>query len=318
MGFIPFHIVDLIDILLVATLMFSIWRATKGTNAPYILTGIVFIYLAWVIVRALNMELLSGILGQVISVGVIALFIVFQPEIRQFLQMIGMKRETLGFISRIFAPRREKDVNISPIANACKDMAETKTGALIVLGQQNPLNLIIEGGIKLDAAISQSLLKNIFFKNAPLHDGAVIIENNRIVAAKCILPVTQSAVPKAYGTRHRAAIGMSEISDAIIIVVSEETGGISIAYRGELKRNIDPTRLAQVVTKIINSNIRQTEKDKEGKDKGASKKEKQASPKKEKAVKMTTESKPAEAANNTDETAAEPTSDKANAEAPQQ
>ena len=318
MGFIPFHIVDLIDILLVATLMFSIWRATKGTNAPYILTGIVFIYLAWVIVRALNMELLSGILGQVISVGVIALFIVFQPEIRQFLQMIGMKRETLGFISRIFAPRREKDVNISPIANACKDMAETKTGALIVLGQQNPLNLIIEGGIKLDAAISQSLLKNIFFKNAPLHDGAVIIENNRIVAAKCILPVTQSAVPKAYGTRHRAAIGMSEISDAIIIVVSEETGGISIAYRGELKRNIDPTRLAQVVTKIINSNIRQTEKDKEGKDKGASKKEKPASTKKEKAVKMTTESKPAEAANNTDETAAEPTSDKANAEAPQQ
>lgn len=318
MGFIPFHIVDLIDILLVATLMFSIWRATKGTNAPYILTGIVFIYLAWVIVRALNMELLSGILGQVISVGVIALFIVFQPEIRQFLQMIGMKRETLGFISRIFAPRREKDVNISPIANACKDMAETKTGALIVLGQQNPLNLIIEGGIKLDAAISQSLLKNIFFKNAPLHDGAVIIENNRIVAAKCILPVTQSAVPKAYGTRHRAAIGMSEISDAIIIVVSEETGGISIAYRGELKRNIDPTRLAQVVTKIINSNIRQAEKDKEGKDKGASKKEKPASTKKEKAVKMTTESKPAETANNTAETAAESTSDKANAEAPQQ
>ena len=292
MGFIPFHIVDLIDILLVATLMFSIWRATKGTNAPYILTGIIVVYLAWVIVRALNMELLSGILGQVISVGVIALFIVFQPEIRQFLQMIGMKRETLGFISRIFAPRREKDVNISPIANACKDMAETKTGALIVLGQQNPLNLIIDGGIKLDAVISQSLLKNIFFKNAPLHDGAVIIENNRIVAAKCILPVTQSAVPKAYGTRHRAAIGMSEISDAIIIVVSEETGGISIAYRGELKKNIDPTRLAQAVTKIINSNIRQAEKDKDGTNKSTStKKEKQAA-KKEKTPKVTTEHTP--------------------------
>ena len=283
MGFIPFHIVDLIDILLVATLMFSIWRATKGTNAPYILTGIVFVYLAWVVVRALNMELLSGILGQVISVGVIALIIVFQPEIRQFLQMIGMRRKAFGFISRIFAPRQEKEVNISPIAAACKDMAETKTGALIVLGQLNPLNLIIEGGIKLDAAISQSLLKNIFFKNAPLHDGAVIIENNRIVAAKCILPVTQSPVPKSYGTRHRAAIGMSEISDAIIIVVSEETGGISIAYRGELKRNIEPTRLAQAVTKIINSNIRQAEKDKEGKEK-APKKDKSAV-KKEKPVK---------------------------------
>lgn len=292
MGFIPFHIVDLIDILLVATLMFSIWRATKGTNAPYILTGIVFIYLAWVIVRALNMELLSGILGQVISVGIIALIIIFQPEIRQFLQMIGMRQKAFGFISRIFAPRREKEVNISPIANACKDMAETKTGALIVLGQQNPLNLIIDGGIKLDAAVSQSLLKNIFFKNAPLHDGAVIIENNRIVAAKCILPVTQSPVPKAYGTRHRAAIGMSEISDAIIIIVSEETGGISIAYRGELKKNIDPTRLAQAVTKIINSNIRQSDKDKEGKD---AKKAKTATVKKEKPAEKPekTEKKPA-------------------------
>lgn len=259
MGFIHFHIVDFIDILLVATLMFSIWRATKGTNAPYILTGIVFIYLAWVIVRALNMELLSGILGKVIEVGIIALIIIFQPEIRQFLQMIGMRQKAFGFISRIFAPRRENEINISPIVAACKDMSESKTGALIALGQQNPLNLIIDGGIRIDAAISQSLLKNIFFKNAPLHDGAVIIENNRIVAAKCILPVTQSPVPKDYGTRHRAAIGMSEMSDAIIIVVSEETGGISLAYRGTLKRNIEPTRLAQVINKIINANIRQTD-----------------------------------------------------------
>ena len=302
MGFIPFHIVDLIDILLVATLMFSIWRATKGTNAPYILTGIIFIYLAWVIVRALNMELLSGILGQVISVGVIALIIVFQPEIRQFLQMIGMRQKAFGFILRIFAPRHEKEINISPIVSACKDMSESKTGALIVLGQQNPLNLIIDGGIKLDAAISQSLLKNIFFKNAPLHDGAVIIENNRIVAAKCILPVTQSPVPKAYGTRHRAAIGMSEISDAIIIIVSEETGGISIAYRGELKRNVDPTRLAQAVTKIINANIRHGEKgDKEHK------KEKSApTPKRDKADKADKAAKPAAAATPDREKQSEP------------
>ena len=289
MGFIHFHIVDFIDILLVATLMFSIWRATKGTNAPYILTGIIFIYLAWVIVRALNMELLSGILGQVINVGIIALIIIFQPEIRQFLQMIGMRQKAFGFISRIFAPRREKEINISPIASACKDMAESRTGALIVLGQQNPLNLIIEGGIKLDAAISQSLLKNIFFKNAPLHDGAVIIENNRIVAAKCILPVTQSPVPKSYGTRHRAAIGMSEMSDAIIIVVSEETGGISLAYRGALKHNIEPTRLAQAVNKIINSNIKQSEKEKECKE-GARKAKPAA--KKEKTEKQNSETAP--------------------------
>ena len=122
-------------------------------------------------------------------------------------------------------------------------MASSKTGALIVLGQQNNLQMIIEGGIAIDASISSSLLKNIFFKNAPLHDGAVIIEDNRIVAAKCILPVTQMRVPKAYGTRHRAAIGLSEISDAIILVVSEETGGISIAYAGELQRDIEPARL---------------------------------------------------------------------------
>lgn len=264
MGFIHFHIVDFIDILLVATLMFSIWRATKGTNAPYILTGIVFIYLAWVVVRALNMELLSGILGQVINVGIIALIIIFQPEIRNFLQMIGMRQKAFSFISRIFAPRREKELNLSPIAAACKDMSESKTGALIVIGQQNPLDLIIDGGIRLDAAISQSLLKNIFFKNAPLHDGAVIIENNRIVAAKCILPVTQSAVPKSYGTRHRAAIGMSEMSDAIIIVVSEETGSISLVYRGTIKHDIEPTRLAQAINKIINANIRQAQKEREG------------------------------------------------------
>ena len=120
--------------------------------------------------------------------------------------------------------------NVVPIVTACREMSETKTGALIVIGQQSDLRLIAEGGIALDAKVSTSLLKNIFFKNAPLHDGAVLIEGDRIVAAKCILPVTQSDVPKSYGTRHRAAIGMSEISDAIIIVVSEETGGISIAH----------------------------------------------------------------------------------------
>ncbi|MBP3482838.1 MAG: diadenylate cyclase CdaA [Alistipes sp.] len=260
MGFIPFSLIDLIDILLVAALMFGIYRATKGTNAPYILTGIIFIYLAWVIVRALNMELLSGILGQIISVGVIALFIVFQPEIRRFLQMIGMRQKELRFITRIFSQHHREELNISPIVAACKDMSETKTGALIVIGQRSDLKLITEGGIALNAALSQSLLKNIFFKNAPLHDGAVVIEHNLIVAAKCILPVTQSDVPKSYGTRHRAAIGMSEISDAIIIVVSEETGGISIAHNGQLRRDIDPNRLAQTINRYINANTRQNEK----------------------------------------------------------
>ena len=133
-------------------------------------------------------------------------------------------------------------------------MSESKTGALIVLGQRSDLTLIIDGGIALNASLSQSLLQNLFFKNAPLHDGAVVVEDNRIVAAKCILPVTQSSVPKSYGTRHRAALGMSEISDAIIIVVSEETGGISIAHDGQLRRNIDPNRLAGTINRLINAN----------------------------------------------------------------
>ena len=217
MGFVPFTFVDLIDIILVAVIMYWIYRMTKGTNAPYILSGIIAVYLLWVVVRALNMELLSTILGQLISVGAIALIIVFQPELRRFLQMIGM-------------------------------------------GQQSDLRLIAEGGIALDAKVSTSLIKNIFFKNAPLHDGAALIEGDRIVAAKCILPVTQSDVPKSFGTRHRAAIGMSEISDAIIVVVSEETGDISIAQGGEIRLNIDPVRLQQTLQRYLTINTRKRSK----------------------------------------------------------
>ena len=256
MDFIPFTLVDFIDILLVSLLLYGLYRATKGTNALYILTGIVLIYLAWVVVNALNMELLSTILTQIISVGVIAFLIIFQPEIRRFLQMVGMRQKQLQFISRIFSSAQKEELNLSPIIDACREMAESKTGALIVIGQQSDLTLITDGGISINAAVSQSLLQNIFFKNAPLHDGAVVIEDNRIVAAKCILPVTQSAVPKSYGTRHRAAIGMSEISDAIIVVVSEETGGISIAHDGQIRRNLPADKLEQTIRRYINANAR--------------------------------------------------------------
>jgi uncharacterized protein (TIGR00159 family) len=256
MDFIPFTLVDFIDILLVSLLLYGLYRATKGTNALYILTGIVLIYLAWVVVNALNMELLSTILTQIISVGVIAFLIIFQPEIRRFLQMVGMRQKQLQFISRIFSSAQKEELNLSPIVDACREMAESKTGALIVIGQQSDLTLITDGGISINAAVSQSLLQNIFFKNAPLHDGAVVIEDNRIVAAKCILPVTQSAVPKSYGKRHRAAIGMSEISDAIIVVVSEETGGISIAHDGQIRRNLPADKLEQTIRRYINANAR--------------------------------------------------------------
>jgi len=252
MGFVPFTFIDFIDILLVAFIMYWIYRATKGTNAPYIITGIIVVYLLWVIVKALNMELLSTILGHIISVGAIALIIVFQPEIRRFLQMIGMRQKRFNFISRIFNHNAKMDGNrMLPVVNACREMSDTLTGALIVIGQRSDLSLIVDGGISLDAKISTPLIHNIFFKNSPLHDGAIVIEGDRIVAARCILPVTQSEVPKSYGTRHRAAIGMSEISDAIILVVSEETGGISIANNGRINRDIPSDKLGAVLQKYL-------------------------------------------------------------------
>ena len=244
MGFIPFTFIDFLDILLVAGFLFIVYRAMKGTNAPYIMVGIIMVYLGWVIVKALNMELLSTILGQVISVGVIALLVIFQPELRRFLFTLGRRQKELDFLTRFFSlNRKQGNTNTSPIVSACLDMSENKVGALIVFRRKDDLQFIIEGGIALDANITVSLIKNIFFKNAPVHDGAVVIDNNRIVAAKCILPVTQSNVPKSYGTRHRAAIGVSEMTDAVVLVVSEETGAISIIKGGKIKSKIDPQKL---------------------------------------------------------------------------
>lgn len=249
MDFIPFTFIDLIDILLVALFMYGIYRMSRGTNAPYIFSGIIVIYFVWVVVRALNMELLQSILGQVVSVGVIALIILFQPELRNFLQVIGRRRGSFGFINHIFNSRGRAESALQSIVTACSEMSVDKTGALIVIAQRSDISDIIESGITLDAKVSVPLLENIFFKNAPLHDGAVIVQDGRIVAAKCILPVTQSPVPKSYGTRHRAAIGITETSDAIVVVVSEETGGISVAFGGKIERNIAPQNLAQTISR---------------------------------------------------------------------
>ncbi len=252
MGFIPFGLIDFLDILLVAGLLFIVYKAMKGTNAPYIMVGIIMIYLVWIIVKALNMELLSTILGQIISVGVIALLVIFQPELRRLLFRLGMRQKELDFLTRLFSfHRKHSDFNTMPITSACINMSEEKIGALIVFRRKDDLQFVIEGGIAIDANISASLIRNIFFKNAPLHDGAVVIDQNRIVAAKCILPVTQSNVPKSYGTRHRAAIGMSEMTDAVILVVSEETGNISIVKGGKVKSKIDPQKLNALLQKAL-------------------------------------------------------------------
>ena len=253
MGFVPFTFVDLIDIILVAVIMYWIYRMTKGTNAPYILSGIIAVYLLWVVVRALNMELLSTILGQLISVGAIALIIVFQPELRRFLQMIGMRQKHFNFITRIFSTGEDTvQTNVVPIVTACREMSETKTGALIVIGQQSDLRLIAEGGIALDAKVSTSLIKNIFFKNAPLHDGAVVIRGNRVTAATCYLPLSDNMdISKALGTRHRAAVGVSEATDSVTLVVSEETGRVSVAVSGRLKSVKDGDELRDILSVLV-------------------------------------------------------------------
>ena len=262
MGFIPLKLIDVIDILLVASLFYSAYRGLKGTSAPYIMVGIFVIYLVWILVNTFNLVLFSAILGQIISVGVIAILIIFQPEIRHFLQAIGRQRGRFEWLSRIFNLRNrrtEQEIDLEPLVVACQEMSAEKVGALIIIKQADDLNVVVESGIRLDAKLSTSLLENIFFKNAPLHDGGVIISGDRVVAAKCVLPSTQQEVPKSYGMRHRAALGMSEVSDAIVIAVSEETGRISLAHDSVIKRNIDSQNLAQAIRKLMRKNDRRRE-----------------------------------------------------------
>ena len=257
MGFIPFTFVDFIDIILVASLLYAFYRAMRGTSAPYIMLGIFFIYLLWILVKTFNLVLFSTILGQIISVGVIAIIIIFQPEIRHFLQAIGRQRERFQWLSRIFNLRHrkgEQDIDLQPIVDACREMGEQKVGALIIIKQSNDLGIVEESGIAIDAKVSTAIIENIFFKNAPLHDGGMVISGDRVVAAKCVLPSTHQEVPKAYGMRHRAALGMSEVSDAIVIAVSEETGKISLAHDSEITRNVDPERLTQSIRKLMRKN----------------------------------------------------------------
>ncbi len=248
MDFIRITIVDILDIFAIAVIMYYMYKITRGTQAPNILTGIILIYLLWIVVQALNMEMLSAVLGHIIGVGVVALIVVFQPEIRRFLQLLGKrsKQRRSSFFGKLFDFREEKHTDmgfLNPMVKACADMSASKTGALIVIQEYLDLGFITETGITLDANISSSLLKNIFFKNSPIHDGAVVINNGRIVAAKCVLPSTQNDVPISFGMRHRAALGVTEVSDAIVIVVSEETGAISLARNGKIKIGVPPDEL---------------------------------------------------------------------------
>ena len=255
-GFLDITLVDIIDIFVVALIMFQVYRLTRGTNALRIVVGILIIYLLWIVTRVLNMELLSMILGQIIGVGVIALIIVFQQEIRRFLILLGTQytNRRVSFMARLFRPRGRKvkvvgQEWIDTVVGACADMAKTKTGALIVIARKVNLLPFIEQGERIDALISASLIKNIFFKNSPLHDGAMVIADDRIAAARCVLPSTEREVPMEFGMRHRAALGASEMTDALVIVVSEERGTISIARKGHISRDISPAHLQVLLRK---------------------------------------------------------------------
>lgn len=250
---IPITVLDIIDIVLVALILFQLYRLIRGTSAFSIIITIFFIYIFWLVVKALKMELVSAILGQVIGVGVIALIIVFQQEVRRFLLVIGNRYVTNSKFSlrRFFLQSKEGAGGPSvaeEIVKAAGSMSEKKTGALIVIGRQNRLDLYTEGGEILRAKISAELLETIFFKNTPLHDGAVLIEDRLILAAKCPLPVTdQITVPTHFGMRHRAAIGMSEHTDALIVVVSEETGKISVVQSGTIREGLKPNELLNIL-----------------------------------------------------------------------
>mgnify|MGYP003665595376 FL=1 len=226
-GFLDISIVNIIDIALVAALLYQVYKLLKGSVAIKIFLGFLSIYLIYLLVRALRMELLSAILGQFMGVGVIAAIIIFAPEIRKFLLLIG--RSSLLSDDNVWKDMlffwRKKDnslFNISPIIDASKTLAGSNTGALMVISKSTELKFYAESGDILDAELSKRLLISIFNKYSPLHDGAVIIHNGKIKAARCILPVTEREVPAQFGLRHRAAIGMSEATDAIVLIVSEE------------------------------------------------------------------------------------------------
>ncbi len=238
-GFINIRLLDIIDILLVALLLYGLYNLLKGTTAISIFIGIISIYVLYYLTKRFEMTLLSEILEQFVSVGVIALIIVFQPEIRKFLLIIGKQRFFKQFTKRFFFKKlllnRMTETNINNLMKACINMSETKTGALIVLANNNTLDDYISTGEILDANLSNHLLENIFFKNSPLHDGAVIIADDKVKAARCILPLTQNnKFPVSYGLRHRAAVGITELTDCIAIIVSEETGEIAYSKSGQL------------------------------------------------------------------------------------
>lgn len=247
-GFIQIRWIDIVDILLVALLLYELYKLLKGTVAINIFFGIVAVVLIWQVVNALQMELLSQILGAFISVGFIALIVIFQPEIRRFLLALGtttfMRKRGRRFLFWRLNFDDQTEIDADAIVMACNRMGETRQGALLVITRKNELKQYVNTGEILNARLSTPLIENIFYGQGPLHDGATIISGNTIMAAACILPVSgNSEIPKRLGLRHRAAVGITEVSDAIAIVVSEENGKIRYAVEGKLSSKVNVAEL---------------------------------------------------------------------------
>lgn len=256
MNFLEFGIKDVIDIVLVALMLYYIYRLMRDSRSLNVFIGIMVFVVVWLFVsQVLEMRLLGNIMDKLVSVGVIGLIVLFQEDIRKFLYNLGAHRKVRNIMS-VFVNKEDKEVDketIMPIVLACMSMSRGRVGALIVIERAAPLDDIVETGDLIDARINQRLIENIFFKNSPLHDGAMVISKKRVEAAGCILPVSHDHdIPKSLGLRHRAAMGISQESDAIAVVVSEETGRISVAINGEFQLRLSAEQLESILTKELN------------------------------------------------------------------
>ena len=257
-SFLSLRIIDVIDILFVAYLLYQLYKLTKETVAINIFIAIFGIFLFWLLVKALNMQLTGAILQHVFSLGAIALVVLFQPEIRRFLANLGTRYRTRHNwrFENFFSHDKDvvPEIRVNSIAKACINMSESKTGALIVITRSASLKVYAETGDTVDSSTSSRILESIFFKNSPLHDGAVIIVKDRIIAARCILPLSESRnLPPNLGLRHRAALGVTENTDALAVIVSEETGNISIADHGIVHEDLTKNELVRRLKKLVNN-----------------------------------------------------------------
>lgn len=256
MNFLDLRIIDIVDIVLVALLLYYMYKLVKGTVAINIFVGIVIIYGIWRLTELLEMELLSKILGGFLGVGMFALIVVFQQEIRRFLLMVGSTnfnaRRRLFNKFRLMSEDTSSKKNVKSIIKACEKMGTTNTGALIVLKRNNSLDFVKNSGDQMNAEVNQPIIESIFFKNSPLHDGAMIIEDGTITATRVILPVSNDRkIPLRFGLRHRAALGITEKTDAVCLVVSEENGQISYLKDGDFVLYDNLVHLTQIVTKDL-------------------------------------------------------------------